>query len=181
MATMTVSLPDSMKEWIDEQVEAGEIESSGDYLRDLVVRDRERRDEERIEALRRIVEEALASGVSTRTTNEIFAEAVEIARRAAPIVSSYRLTARANNDLLDIYLFGIEQFGFRQAERYKASLDNCFSILAGYSRMGRSAATLGSGVRRHEHGSHVILYREGEDHILILAVVHGRSVRGLKL
>jgi len=80
MATMTVSLPDSMKEWIDEQVEAGEIESSGDYLRDLVVRDRERRDEERIEALRRIVEEALASGVSTRTTNEIFAEAVEIAK-----------------------------------------------------------------------------------------------------
>jgi antitoxin ParD1/3/4 len=80
MATMTVSLPDSIKEWIEDQVEEGEFETSSDYLRDLVERDRERRDQLRIEELRRIVEEGLASGLSTRTTDEIFAEAVEIAK-----------------------------------------------------------------------------------------------------
>jgi len=40
---------------------------------------------------------------------------------------------------------------------------------------------LGDGVRRHEHGSHVVLYKEDRDHILILAVVHGSSMHGLEL
>jgi hypothetical protein len=32
--------------------------------------------------------------------------------------------------------------------------------------------------RRHEHGSHVAIYKEQPDHVLIVAVVHGRSVKG---
>ena len=80
MATMTVSLPDPMKEWIEMQVEDGEYASSSDYIRDLVRRDRERRNEARLEELRRIVDEGLNGGVSTRTTEEIFAEAVAIAK-----------------------------------------------------------------------------------------------------
>jgi antitoxin ParD1/3/4 len=80
MATLTVSLPDSIKEWIEDQVEEGEFATSSDYLRALVERDRERRDQQRIEELRRIVDEGLASGISSRTNDEIFAEAVAIAR-----------------------------------------------------------------------------------------------------
>ncbi len=80
MATMTVSLPDPMKEWIEMQVEDGEYASSSDYVRDLVRRDRERRNEARLEELRRIVDEGLNGGVSKRTTDEIFAEAVAIAK-----------------------------------------------------------------------------------------------------
>lgn len=45
--------------------------------------------------------------------------------------------------------------------------------------MGRKAEAIAPGVRRHEHGSHVILYEEQSDGIDILAVIHGRSVRGL--
>jgi toxin ParE1/3/4 len=96
-------------------------------------------------------------------------------------VSSYRLTARADNELLDIYLYGIEQFGLRQAERYKLSLDECFSMLAGHPRMGRISPTVRPGIRRHEHGSHVILYQEETDHVLIVAVLHSRNLHGLKL
>ena len=80
MATMTVSLPDPMKEWIEMQVEDGEYASSSDYIRDLVRRDRERRNEARLEELRRIVDEGLNSGVSTRTLDEIFADAEARAR-----------------------------------------------------------------------------------------------------
>jgi Arc/MetJ-type ribon-helix-helix transcriptional regulator len=36
--------------------------------------------ESRIEELRRIVDEALASGISSRTTDDIFAEAIELAK-----------------------------------------------------------------------------------------------------
>ena len=76
MATMTVSLPDSMKDWIDEQVRSGDYASSSEYLGDLVERDQR----ERLNALREIVDEALAGGISPRTTRQIFDEAVEIAR-----------------------------------------------------------------------------------------------------
>lgn len=78
MATMTVSLPDPMKDWIEAQIRTGEYASSSDYVRDLVRRDRERKD--RLAALRKLLEEAEASGTSPRTMEEIFAEARATAR-----------------------------------------------------------------------------------------------------
>jgi toxin ParE1/3/4 len=96
-------------------------------------------------------------------------------------VTDYRLTARAENDLMDIFLYGIEQFGLNQAKLYKNDMAHCFQRLAINPCIGRTAPTLGEGVRRHEHKSHVILYEIVETRILILAVVHGRSVRRLEI
>lgn len=79
MATMTISLPDRMKEWVEEQVETGDYASSSDYLRDLVRRDREEK-EVRLTALRSKIEASLASGRSTRSFNEVIAEGERIAR-----------------------------------------------------------------------------------------------------
>ena len=93
----------------------------------------------------------------------------------------YRISDRAASDLTDIHLYGIEQFGLMQAERYKESMEHCFQLLAENPRMGRTSNTISEGLRPHEHGSHVILYRLEADHILIVAVLHGRSIRGLKL
>ena len=73
MATMNVSLPDKMKQWVEAQVETGRYGNASDYVRDLV-----RRDQERAEArdeFERLVEEGIASGVSDLTLDEIFAEA----------------------------------------------------------------------------------------------------------
>lgn len=44
MATMTVSLPYPMKEWVEAQVRSGEYASSSDDVRDLIRRDREQKD-----------------------------------------------------------------------------------------------------------------------------------------
>jgi toxin ParE1/3/4 len=96
-------------------------------------------------------------------------------------VSEYRLSARADANLRDIYLLGIEQFGRRHAEKYRLGLDACFAMLARHPKAGRTSPTVRPGLRRHEHGSHVILYRENTDHVLIIAVLHSRSIRGLKL
>jgi antitoxin ParD1/3/4 len=76
MGTVTISLPDSMKEWIEDQVEEGGFATPGDYLGDLVRRDQERR----LEQLRRIVDEGLASGISKRTFEERIAEGDRILR-----------------------------------------------------------------------------------------------------
>ncbi|WP_114432619.1 type II toxin-antitoxin system RelE/ParE family toxin [Phyllobacterium bourgognense] len=96
-------------------------------------------------------------------------------------MSEYRLTERAETEILEIFLDSIEMFGVIQARRYKDELDYCFKLLAETPHMGRLAETLGSGVRRHEHKSHVILYEQEANGILVLALVPGRSVRQLKL
>ena len=83
--------------------------------------------------------------------------------------------------MIDIYLFGVEWFGPKQALGYQAELENCFAILPAQPRMGRPADMIAPGLWQHEHGSYVILYREETGGILVVAVVHGRSLHGLEL
>lgn len=47
--------------------------------------------------------------------------------------------------------------------------------------MGRKADVIRPGVHRHEHASHVILYEVSDGGVLILAIVHARSIRRLTL
>jgi toxin ParE1/3/4 len=96
-------------------------------------------------------------------------------------VSEYRLTKRADNDLLEIFIYGIEQFGEAQAERYQHQMIDCFRLLASNPRVGRMAETIGNGVRRHEHGRHVVLYEDAPYGVLILALVHAQNIRRLKV
>ena len=77
MATMNVSLPDPMKEWVEAQAATGRYSNVSDYMRDLIRRDQER--EHKLAALRRSVDEAEASGISDRSIEEIMAEARRIA------------------------------------------------------------------------------------------------------
>ena len=80
MATMTISLPDPMKEWIETQIQKGEYASASDYVRDLVRRDRERRGREfTLDELRQLVAESRASGIGARSMDDIFAEAERLA------------------------------------------------------------------------------------------------------
>lgn len=68
MATMNVSLPEPMRDWIEERIRSGEYSSASDYVRDLVRHDRERHD--------RLVEaliEGEKSGLSKRTVSDIAA------------------------------------------------------------------------------------------------------------
>ncbi|WFS66827.1 type II toxin-antitoxin system RelE/ParE family toxin [Agrobacterium leguminum] len=96
-------------------------------------------------------------------------------------MNSYRLTKQAESEILDIFIYGVEQFGLRQAHFYKNEMKSCFQLLGDNPRMGRLAPAIGEGVRRHEHGSHIILYEIDGAGVLILTVVHGRSIRRLKL
>ncbi len=96
-------------------------------------------------------------------------------------MNSYALTERAEDDLLNVFLDGIELFGFNQARRYKDELDRCFQLMASRPQMGRPAPSIGAGVRRHEHKNHIILYEKQAGGILILAVVPAKSVRLLTL
>lgn len=73
MATMNVSLPDPMKDWVEAQAQTGRYSNASDYVRDLIRRDQER--VSKLSELQRLVTEGLESGVSTRSKADILATA----------------------------------------------------------------------------------------------------------
>ena len=60
MATMNISIPDPMKSWVEEQSKTGRYANSSDYVRDLIRRDRARR--EAITEIQAAVDVGLVSG-----------------------------------------------------------------------------------------------------------------------
>ncbi len=96
-------------------------------------------------------------------------------------MTHYELSERANNDLYEIFLYGYEQFGVNRAEAYAERLHHIFQLLAENPRMGRAAPSIAAGVRRHEHGEHIVLYEESSVGVTILRVVYKRSMQRLTL
>ena len=79
MATMNISLPDELKQFIDAQVSEHGYGSSSEYLRDLI---RKQRD---IAKLRGMLLEGFNSGPATPVDDTFFAELRDIAEgRAEP-------------------------------------------------------------------------------------------------
>ena len=44
MATMNISVPDPMKDWVQAQIDGGKYASTSDYVRDLIRKDQQERD-----------------------------------------------------------------------------------------------------------------------------------------
>ena len=91
-----------------------------------------------------------------------------------PNAPKFRLSRRAAADLESIASYTIEQFGIKQARRYRDGFERTFQALADQSLRGRSAAHFGDGVRRCDHESHVIFFRKSGEDILIARVLHKR-------
>ena len=77
MATMNVSLPDPLKDWIEAQVKTGRYANVSDYVRDLV-----RRDQEAKLSLVDALEAGAVSGLSERSVDSIWRAAKRKAARA---------------------------------------------------------------------------------------------------
>ncbi|MBD2307505.1 type II toxin-antitoxin system ParD family antitoxin [Chroococcidiopsis sp. FACHB-1243] len=65
MKSINISLPDAMRAYVEEQVANGSYSTISEYFRELVRQDRERKAQERLEAL---LLEGLASGQETPIT-----------------------------------------------------------------------------------------------------------------
>jgi len=69
MASMNISLPDSMREWVEQQIKSGEYANSSDYMRDLI-----RHDQRHREQLRLALIEGEQSGKSPLNVQDILAD-----------------------------------------------------------------------------------------------------------
>ena len=70
MATMNISLPDKMKDWVEGRVQTGRYANASDYMRALVRSDQDYR--ARLARLQAAVTEGLESGVSSRSLDDIW-------------------------------------------------------------------------------------------------------------
>ena len=83
MATMNVSVPDLMKDWVQAQIDAGNYASSSDYVRDLIRKDQERK--EKLAAL----QAAITSGVESDGAGNLDMEAIkQSARKLAGLTNA---------------------------------------------------------------------------------------------
>jgi antitoxin ParD1/3/4 len=71
MDTLTISLPDSLKQFVNEQISTGAYGSASEYLRQLISDDQERKEREDIE---RQILEGLDSGPAVPFGPEEFEE-----------------------------------------------------------------------------------------------------------
>lgn len=62
MATMNVSLPDQMKDWVEARLKGAQFSNTSDYVRHLIRLDQER--QQAIAELQAEVDKGLASGIA---------------------------------------------------------------------------------------------------------------------
>ena len=71
MATMNISVPDPMKDWVQTQINDGKYASSSDYVRDLIRKDQENKD--KLAAL----QAAISLGIESGEVGELNIEAIK--------------------------------------------------------------------------------------------------------
>lgn len=87
MTTINISLPDAMREWIEDQLKSGAYGNASEYIRDLIRFDQKRRAEERLETL-------LLEGLNSGRVMEVTAEYWAKKKRALVARAGKRLPAR---------------------------------------------------------------------------------------
>jgi antitoxin ParD1/3/4 len=73
MATMNISVPDPMKDWVQSQVDTGAYANTSDYVRDLIRQDQHQRSQ--LKVLQAAITAGIESGVSDKSFDQIIEQA----------------------------------------------------------------------------------------------------------
>lgn len=87
-------------------------------------------------------------------------------------MDAYKLSERCDEDLSNIYEFGIERFGLEQGQKYILGLHQTFESLAKQSFLGIDASELVPELRRLTFRSHMIFYLSTDYGAKIIRVLH---------
>jgi len=89
------------------------------------------------------------------------------------VSKTFKVTAKARNDLLEIGHYTEERWGESQRNHYLKQLDEALRLIAGNPKIGKDRSHVLDGYRSFQQGSHVIYYRESEA-VEIVRVLHVR-------
>ncbi len=71
MASLNISLPAPLREWIESQIKGGRYGNASEYVRELIRRDQERQAQQRLE---QVLLEGVKSGKASPLTKQDWAE-----------------------------------------------------------------------------------------------------------
>lgn len=91
-------------------------------------------------------------------------------------MSAYSVARSAESDLKSIVRYTMKTWGRAQTEIYKQGLRDCFELIAGNSSIGRRCDFIRPGLRRFEHGKHVIFYVLQTGEVQIVRVLHQQMI-----
>lgn len=91
-------------------------------------------------------------------------------------MAKFRFSRRAEADLLRIGEYTLHKWGEAQAIRYISELEVCCQMLADNPNLGRRCDVIRPGLRRHEHGKHVMFFRQERAGILVSRILHQRML-----
>jgi len=87
-------------------------------------------------------------------------------------VAALRFSRRAAADLLSIGTYTLRTWGIDQTISYIDDLEACCQMLADNPALGRPCDEVRPGLRRKEHGRHVVFFRAEAESILISRILH---------
>ena len=82
------------------------------------------------------------------------------------------ISARAEQDLLDIWLYTFRTWGEVQADRYLDELDQGIRLLSANPSLGSDYRQIRRGYRRFSINYHRVFYRFFNDSVEIIRVLH---------
>ena len=86
----------------------------------------------------------------------------------------YKLSEAAAGDIENILTRSTLDFGVVRTETYYQSLTHCLELLGSHPEMGSRVDEIRLNYRCFLHESHVIFYKQREQDILIVRILHKR-------
>ena len=86
-------------------------------------------------------------------------------------MADYRLTQEARKDLMDIAVYGDENFGVAQSDKYREQLKLHFELLAKQPKLFSAVDYIKPGYRRSVCGKHSVYYQIENNGVEIIRVL----------
>ncbi len=89
---------------------------------------------------------------------------------------SYFLSAKAEEDIISIYIKGAREFGVDQAQTYHDSLSSLFELLNKNPELAQQRFEINPPVRIYPYKAHLIVYIvDNTNNVLIIRVRHQKE------
>ncbi|MFV2059001.1 MAG: type II toxin-antitoxin system RelE/ParE family toxin, partial [Thiohalomonadales bacterium] len=86
---------------------------------------------------------------------------------------SYKVSRKAQIDLLAIGRFTSRKWGHKQRNIYLKQLDDCFTQLAENPKLGVTCDDIKKDYRKFPQGNHLIFYKQNEKSVVeIIRILH---------
>lgn len=86
----------------------------------------------------------------------------------------FRLTPDAQDDLIEIRRYTLQQWGAEQSQKYLREIRNTIGLLAETPALGKSRPEVGANVHSFPQGSHIIYYVVHNQQLVVFGVLHKR-------